>query len=239
MVRSSVLGATLYEHRLTAREVRRGGPHTTAHGTCSTLTDSIHIVSTDTVTRECILPPTELVMPSISPSPDEVLDGLPGDDLVPDAQVTMDRAFDLPVPPASVWPWLVQLGRNRAGWYLPRWIERALPPGGRGLRHVDPALQHLEVGDIVDDWGGGNAYFEIIAHEPPRALVHRSQRGNARISWTIVVTSGPQGASRVHLRFRIAGVRRVWLVRSGGELLDWLTVAGLAAGLRERVVHGR
>jgi hypothetical protein len=41
--------------------------------------------------------------------------------------------------------------------------------------------------------------------------------------------------SRVHLRFRIAGVRRVWLVRSGRELLDLLTVAGLAAGLRERV----
>jgi hypothetical protein len=178
-------------------------------------------------------------MPSISPSTDEVHEDLPGDDLVPDAQVIMDRAFDLPVPPTSVWPWLAQLGKNRAGWYLPRWIERFLPPGGRGLRHVDPALQHLEVGDIVDDWGGANAYFEIVAHEPPRTLVHRSRRGNARISWTIVVSSRIHGASRVHLRFRIAGVRRVWVVRSGGELLDWLTVAGLAAGLRERVVEDR
>ena len=45
-----------------------------------------------------------------------------------------------------------------------------------------------------------------------------------------------RGGSRVHLRFRIAGVRRVWLLRSGGELMDLLTVAGLAGGLRERVI---
>jgi hypothetical protein len=47
----------------------------------------------------------------------------------------------------------------------------------------------------------------------------------------------PAGATgtRVHLRFRIAGVRRVWLLRTGGELMDLVTVAGLAAGLRERV----
>ncbi|WP_433781451.1 hypothetical protein ACQPX6_17010 [Actinomycetospora sp. CA-101289] len=178
-------------------------------------------------------------MSFISPSSAEVRATLPGDDLVPDAQVTMDRAFDLPVPPRLAWPWLSQLGKNRAGWYFPHWIERFLPPGGRGLRHVDPALQHLAVGDVVDDWGGADATFEIVVHEPPSTLVHWSRRGDARISWTIVVSSATGETSRVHLRFRIAGVRRVWLVRTGGELIDGLTVASLAAGLRERVVEAR
>lgn len=40
----------------------------------------------------------------------------------------------------------------------------------------------------------------------------------------------------MHLRFRMAGVRRVRVAKVGGGLLDLLTVAGLAAGLRERVV---
>ena len=44
---------------------------------------------------------------------------LPGDDLVR-ADVVMDRGFDLPAPPDEVWPWLVQLGKRRAGWYLRR-----------------------------------------------------------------------------------------------------------------------
>jgi hypothetical protein len=166
---------------------------------------------------------------------DEVAGTLPGDDLVPDAQVVMDRGFDLPAPPEDVWPWLAQLGKNRAGWYLPRRLERILPPGGRALRHVEPSLQHLAPGDVIDDWGGRNATFEIVAHDPPSTIVHRSQRGNARMSWVISVRALGERDSRVHLRFRIAGVRRVRLVETAGELLDLLTVAGLAAGLRERV----
>jgi hypothetical protein len=161
---------------------------------------------------------------------------LPGDDLVPEAQVTMDRAFDLPAPPAVVWPWFAQLGKNRAGWYFPASMERVIPRPRRGLRRIEPGLQHLVPGDVIDDWGGRDATFTVEAHEPPTTLVHSSRRGALRISWAIVLTPADDG-SRVHLRFRIAGVRRVWLVRTGGELADLLTVAGLAAGLRERVAH--
>jgi hypothetical protein len=42
--------------------------------------------------------------------------------------------------------------------------------------------------------------------------------------------------TRVLLRLRLAPVRRVWLARTAGELIDLLTVAGLADGLRERMV---
>ena len=59
----------------------------------------------------------------VEPSPEDVARTLPGDDLVPHADVVMDRAFDLPAPPEDVWPWFVQLGKKRAGWYLPRSVE--------------------------------------------------------------------------------------------------------------------
>ena len=171
----------------------------------------------------------------VSPQPEETSASMPGDALVPDAQVQMDRGFDLSVPPEQVWPWLNQLGKNRAGWYLPGWLERFVPPRGRALRRIEPSLQCVAPGDVIDDWGGKDATFEIVAHEPPSTIVHRSTRGNLRISWLISVRPLHDQRSRVHLRFRIAGVRRVWLVETFGELLDLLTVAGLAAGLRERV----
>ena len=165
---------------------------------------------------------------------DEIGAALPGDEVVPDAQLTMDRAFDLPAEPDAVWPWFAQLGKNRAGWYLPAWVERVVPARRRGLRRIDPSLQHLAPGDVIDDWGGRDATFTVVEHAPPTTIVHRSERSALRISWVIVLRPGP-GGTRVHLRFRIAGVRQVWLVRTGGELMDLLTVAGLAAGLRERV----
>ena len=72
-------------------------------------------------------------------TPEERAAHLPGDDLVA-ADVVMDRGFDLPAVPEVVWPWLVQLGKRRAGWYLPASVERWMPRSRRALRHVDPAL---------------------------------------------------------------------------------------------------
>jgi hypothetical protein len=120
----------------------------------------------------------------VAAHPDEVRAALPGDEVVPDATVVMDRGFDLPASPEAVWPWFAQLGRDRAGWYLPRWVERLLPANRRA---------------------------RVIAVAPTAT------------------------GSRVHLRLRLAGMRRRRLVQYGGGLFDLLTVAGLAAGLRERV----
>ena len=55
------------------------------------------------------------------------MDRLPGDELV-DADVTMDRTFMLDASPSAVWPWLVQIGKDRAGLYLPGAAERFIPP---------------------------------------------------------------------------------------------------------------
>jgi len=44
-------------------------------------------------------------------------------------------------------------------------------------------------------------------------------------------------ATRIHLRLGLAPVRRPWLAESGGAVIGLLTVAGMAAGLRERVVQ--
>jgi hypothetical protein len=68
------------------------------------------------------------VFGSVAASPDDVRRALPGDHLVPDADIVMDRAFDLAAPPEAVWPWFLQLGKKRAGWYLPRFVERSSRP---------------------------------------------------------------------------------------------------------------
>jgi hypothetical protein len=175
----------------------------------------------------------------VAPHATEIAATVAGDDLVPDADVVMDRGFTLPGTPAQVWPWFAQLGKNRAGWYLPRWAELAVPAKRRGLRHLDPALQTLRPGDVIDDWGGRNATFEIVTHDAPSTLVHRSTRGALRISWAIVLRPVPGDRTRVHLRFRMSGVRRRRLAELGGGAIDLLTVAGLAAGLRERLGTSR
>ncbi len=166
----------------------------------------------------------------------------PGDDIVTPAEVVMDRAFTLDASPAAVWPWLAQLGKSRGGWYLPRTLERFLPVGRRAVRTIHLEWQHLEVGDVIPDYGGTNETFHVAQIQAPKSIVYTSHRGKIALTWSITVEPLPAEAptrTRVFLRLRMAPVRWKRLALSGGEFFDAMTVAGMAAGLRERLTEHR
>jgi hypothetical protein len=50
-------------------------------------------------------------------TPEEVAAPLPGDEILPDADLVATRATDVDAPPERVWPWLAQLGQGRGGFY--------------------------------------------------------------------------------------------------------------------------
>src|SRR4051795_12045504 len=140
---------------------------------------------------------------------------LPGDELVASADVVMDRAFSLPAPPDQVWPWLVQLGKRRAGWDFPRWVERFVPRSRRGLRTLDPAYLSLQVGDVIADWGGKDETFTVAELEPGHHLLHTSTRGSTHLTWCLQLA--PEGSgTRLHLRLRLAPVKHAVLAEYGG-----------------------
>ena len=43
--------------------------------------------------------------------------------MIPDAGVVLDRRAEFGCSAEALWPWIVQLGKGRAGWYLPGWLE--------------------------------------------------------------------------------------------------------------------
>ncbi|MHA3700562.1 hypothetical protein ACXR2U_00125 [Jatrophihabitans sp. YIM 134969] len=174
-------------------------------------------------------------MSRIDPTAAEVAAVLPGDDVVPDAEVVMDRAMTLPAAPAEVWPWLAQLGKRRGGWYMSRRVERFVPPSRRALRSLREEWLHPAVGDVVPDWGGRNADFVAVVVAPGRCLVQRSTRGDMRLTWTLLLTPVAGGQTRLHLRLRLAGVKRPRFAEVLGGAVDLATVVLLRAGLDERL----
>jgi hypothetical protein len=175
---------------------------------------------------------------SVAASPAEKAAARPGDAIVARADVVMDRAFTVDRPAEAVWPWLVQLGKGRAGWYLPGRVERFLPRSRRALRSVEEAWLGLRLGDVIPDYGGRDATFEVAEIRPPACLVYRSRRGKTNVSWSIsldAVPGNPAGRTRVCLRLRLGPVRHTFLARTAGELLDVVTISAMAAGLRERL----
>ncbi len=78
--------------------------------------------------------------------PDEVAAELPGDDFLARAQFRSTRAITIKAPPACVWPWLVQVGCLRGGFYSNDLLDNLGQPSAT---EIVPRLQHLEVGQWV------------------------------------------------------------------------------------------
>lgn len=118
---------------------------------------------------------------------------LPGDDLVPDGSATT-RAVAIAAPPEDVWPWLVQLGWGRAGWYSYDWIDN---DGRPSADSIVPDWQDLGVGDrilMTPDVG-----FVVRRLDPPHTLVAVTDDGST--SWCLRVAPDGDG-SRLVSRFR-------------------------------------
>ncbi|HXR13111.1 MAG TPA: hypothetical protein VN740_00540 [Solirubrobacteraceae bacterium] len=163
---------------------------------------------------------------------------LPGDDLVANPNMVFNRTRVISASAAEIWPWLVQLGKQRAGWYMTSRAERVVPASRRAARVIDPRWQELRVGLRIPDYGGRHAFLEVAILEPGRALVYRSARGGATFSWALILDALSPTSTRVHLRFRgrvrSGGWRRRLIGAIGGEF-DRVTSELMLSGLAERV----
>ena len=140
----------------------------------------------------------------------ELRQKLPGDDLVPDAREQLTYAVTITTPVAAVWPWLVQIGQGRGGWYSYEWIENVLGAGIHNVDRIHPEWQNLKVGDMVRMYreGGGPPPYEVAALEPERALIlgHRLvDKATAwGESWAFVLQKIDEGSTRLIMRERFS-----------------------------------
>ena len=98
----------------------------------------------------------------------ELQRSLPGDDLLPRQKTEITIATTIQAPAAQVWPWLVQIGCQRAGWYSYDLLDNGgIPSAGR----IIDDYQHLEIGDEVPFTPDGKMGFPVASIEPGKALV--------------------------------------------------------------------
>lgn len=102
---------------------------------------------------------------------EEVRQPYPGAALIPGGKRGATMAVTIQAPPSQVWPWLVQMGCDRAGWYS--W-DRLDNGGFPSAERIHPEWQQISVGDHLASRPDGTAWFEIAALEPERFLALRA-----------------------------------------------------------------
>lgn len=169
-------------------------------------------------------------------TPEELTRPLPGDDLVADPSLCATRAVTITGRPQDIWPWIIQIGYDRAGFYGYDLIENLGSKRGiRSAGRIVPDLQRLAVGDRV--------YMSRIAY-----LVIHSMTPNSFLVWagdeyppTGAFTFGLFPADEKHTRLVIrARLRYHWtdsriLLDLFTEFGDHVAVPRMLLGVRDRV----
>ena len=167
-------------------------------------------------------------------TPEEVASALPGDARLARSQFVCTRAITIDAPAAAVWPWLVQVGCGRGGWYSHDLLDNPARPSAR---EVLPGLQHLKIGQWVPMAAGEptetNA-LRVEAFESERWLLW--SKPDSTWVWTLTDLGGDQTrlVTRVHAVYDWRRPARALL---GGMLLefgDFAMMRRMLRGIKER-----
>ena len=132
---------------------------------------------------------------------DEIEITLPGDEIVPEPELTSTRAITIQSPKSAVWPWLVQMGQGRGGLYSYEKLENLVGCEMHNADRIISEYQHLEVGDkvrLVPE--GRDLYFHVAAIEPGTAIILGGD--DPPTTWTFFIESIDNNSTRLLIRWR-------------------------------------
>jgi hypothetical protein len=187
-----------------------------------------------------------------TPSSAEPNRPLPGDELLSDARAEATDGITISATPEQIWPWLLQMGCHRAGFYSVDWLDNGAE---RSSRELVPELLALEIGQVIPASPHGDEGFEVLQLEPARALVLGGLYDPAsmrqlpfaaprpaeywQISWAFVLEPLNAASTRLHVRARAAfsdgGQRRAAWMRPVHHFMQRRCLKHLAARVEGRL----
>jgi len=165
---------------------------------------------------------------------EELARRMPGDEIVRHPIFNATRAVTVNARPEYIWPWIVQIGFYRAGWYTYDLLDNA---GRRSAERIAQELQHMNVGDLVPMGPGKSAGIWVKEVVPNRSMVWWGKKDETT-TWVWSLDSLPDGKTRLLTRVRAPlflsqPLTIVWLVMF--ELADFPMMRKLLLGIKRRV----
>ncbi len=136
----------------------------------------------------------------------EIDAAFPGDTIAPVPSTEVTRAIAINAPPSTVWPWLAQIGQEKAGLYSYEWLENLIGCDIHNFYHIEPAWQDISVGDTVRMGPKGYPLFKVAEVIPNHALILQAAdpatETLASASWAFILEEQSDGTTRLVVRSR-------------------------------------
>lgn len=182
-------------------------------------------------------------------TPNERGTTLAGDELIPNPLLLTTRAISIHTGRTKVWPWLVQMGQGRGGFYSYEWLENLIGLDIHNADRIVPELQTLQAGDSIPFWRG--AGVKVLGIEPPCLLVlggsiyaenassqPPTSANNTGGTWVFALQESSPGETRLIVRTRVARFPPAWLsfliCRLLIEPAHFIMERGMLHGIRKR-----
>ncbi len=159
----------------------------------------------------------------------EFIAPMPGDERIPRPHLRVTRAITVAAAPQQVWPWLVQVGCLRGGWYADDLLDNLAHPSAD---HIVPELQDLQVGRWLPmaPTPTETTSFVVDSFQQPDWMLWRTPTS----TWAWRLVPLPDGRTRLITRLRAS---YDWQ-HPGGivlmELGDWPMMRRMLRGIRAR-----
>lgn len=139
---------------------------------------------------------------NVNATDEELARELPGDEFIPHPFAVATHAVTIFKSPRDVWPWLVQMGAGRGGWYSYDLLDN----GGRpSAKRIVTELQLVKVGMVFPALPGARGTFSLKYFDPGHSLVLVAPGPTGpRVSWTFVLQERGYGVTRLIVRARMA-----------------------------------
>lgn len=184
-------------------------------------------------------------------TPDEASRPLPGDDLIPESLYATTHAVTVRAPAEAVFPWLVQIGQNRGGFYTYDVLENLFGLDIHSADSIHPEWQDLRPGsDSMSLDPAETMRLTITELEAPHAFVVRTGgpdegpapagdffKGEIAASWAFVVEPLDASSSRLLVRWRTCWRETVPAAFARAFLLEpahFVMERGMLRGVRAR-----
>jgi hypothetical protein len=129
--------------------------------------------------------------------PDETVRALPGDDVVKSPTFNATRAITIAASPEQIWPWLLQVGVKRAGWYSYDILDNLARPSAR---EIIPALQQVAIGDVMPLSPDGKQGMRVMSLDLPRSMIWGTLPD---ATWAWILEPRADGTTRLITRIRL------------------------------------